>query len=297
MLLLGVPNLSEGRDERRIAGLRDAFAGYASLLDVHSDADHNRTVLTLGGSPEAVEASLLAGARAAVEAIDLRSHRGLHPRVGALDVCPVVWLGAEAREEAIEVAHEIADGIAEGLGVPVFLYGELAASEERRERAFFRDGGPEELARRLGEGELEPDLGPARLHPTAGATLVTARPPLVAFNVEIEAPGVEVASVIAGKLRETNGGLPGVRAIGLELGDRRLQVSVNVGDPYATPLARVVETVRELAEPHGARPVACELIGLAPEAALDGFPEWIEIRGFDPAQHLIERRVEGLDSR
>jgi glutamate formiminotransferase / 5-formyltetrahydrofolate cyclo-ligase len=147
------------------------------------------------------------------------------------------------------------------------------------------------LRRRLDSGELRPDLGPAELHPTAGATLVTARPPLAAFNLELEGAGMEATREIAAGLRESGGGRPGVRALGIDLGGGRTQVTTNVHDPIAVPLAMVVEHVSELAAARGARPVAGEIVGLVPEAFLEGLPEELPLTGFDPARHVIERRV------
>jgi glutamate formiminotransferase / 5-formyltetrahydrofolate cyclo-ligase len=292
-VLLAVPNVSEGRDEARIHAIEIAF-GPEALLDVHSDPAHNRTVLTLRGEPDELAGALLNGARATVELIDLRRHRGAHPRVGALDVCPVVWLTPTERDAALAEAHGIAALIADELEVPVFLYGPLAASEERRERAFFRRGGIEELARRMASGELEPDRGPRRPHPSAGATLVTARPPLAAFNVELDTPDVAIAGAIASALRESSGGLPGVRAIGLALDIERTQISTNVHDPVAVPLAEVIAEIRRLAEPHGASPVAAEVVGLVPEASLEGLSEELSLGEFDVTRQVIERRLASL---
>jgi glutamate formiminotransferase/glutamate formiminotransferase/formiminotetrahydrofolate cyclodeaminase len=285
---LAVPNVSEGRDADRISTLEAAFSDGARLLDRHSDADHDRTVFTLAG--EGLTDALLSGAAAAVEAIDMSTYEGVHPAVGALDVCPLVWLDGNDRDSAREAALAVADGIA-ALEVPVFLYGELAAAPERRERAFFRNGGLAELHLRMESGELEPDRGPSLPHPSAGATLVTARPPLAAFNVELDSGDLEVARAVAAGLRESGGGLPGVRAIGLVLGSGRGQVSTNVHDPLATPLAAVVERIRELAAPLGARPLEAELVGLLPQAAVAGYPQDVPIRGFDVALHTIEARL------
>jgi glutamate formiminotransferase len=288
--LLAVPNVSEGRDEARIAALEAAFSQGVDLLDRHSDADHNRTVLTLAGSGGPLREALVAGAEEAVETIDMAAHEGVHPAVGALDVCPVVWLDpaerGAARTEAIEVAAQIG-----GLGVPVFLYGELASSPGHSERAYFRNGGLAEIWLRMEAGELRPDFGPSLPHRSAGVTLVTARPPLAAFNVELDSGDVEIARAVAAGLRESGGGLPGVRAIGLPLSAGRAQVSVNVHDPLAVPLGRIVERVRDLARPLGAHPPEAELIGLVPEAALVAYPADVPIRGFDPARHVIERRL------
>ena len=288
--LLAVPNVSEGRDPARIAAMEVAFADGAALLDRHSDIDHNRTVFTLAADSSSLPESLFRGAERAVEAIDMTSHEGVHPAVGALDVCPVVWLDpaerAAARAEAVEVAERIG-----GLGVPVFLYGELASSPEHVERAYFRNGGLAELWLRMEGGELRPDHGPELPHRTAGVTLVTARPPLAAFNVELDSGDLDVARTVATGLRESGGGLPGVRAIGLPLSSGRTQVSANLHDPFAVPLRAVVERVRALAAPLGARPLEAELVGLVPEAALAGYPEDVPIRGFDLAAQTIERRL------
>jgi glutamate formiminotransferase len=291
--LLSVPNVSEGRDVERIGALAGAFSAGVALLDRHSDAEHNRTVLTLAGEPAALGAALAEGAAAAIEAVDMTAHTGLHPAVGALDVCPLVWAGPAEREAARAAAIEVAAAIG-ALGVPVFLYGELAASPDRAERAFFRNGGLAEHWLRMEGGELRPDRGPALPHRTAGATLVTARPPLAAFNLELDSGDVEVARAVAAGLRESGGGPPGVRAIGLALASGRSQVSTNVHDPVAVPLGEVVERARLLAAPLGARPVEAELIGLAPAAALAGYPADVPIRDFDPVRQALEPRLAAL---
>jgi glutamate formiminotransferase/glutamate formiminotransferase/formiminotetrahydrofolate cyclodeaminase len=291
-VLFSAPNFSEGRDIARISVIRAALADRpgVEILDRHSDRDHHRTVFTLGGERRHLVEALVAGAQAAIAEIDMTRHRGLHPCVGALDVCPLVFLAAGGRAAAERAALSVADAIGD-LGVPVFLYADLAASEDRRERSFFRNGGLEELGSRMADGELEPDRGPAVPHPTAGATLVTARPPLAAFNLELDTGDAVVAQRVATNLREAGGGLPGVRAIGLALENGRAQVSTNVHDPIAVPLAAVVERVRELAAVRGARPVEAELVGLAPAAALEGYPDDVPIRDFDPDRQLIERRL------
>lgn len=291
--LLSVPNVSEGRDPSRIGALERAFGSAAALLDRHSDPDHDRTVFTLAGQPAALLESLRRGAAEAVESIDMDAYAGVHPAIGALDVCPVVWLDGTAREAARELALAVAEAIG-SLGVPVFLYGELASGPEHAERAYFRNGGLAELWLRMEAGELRPDRGPELPHRSAGATLVTARPPLGAFNVELDTGDAEAARAVAAGLRESGGGPPGVRAIGLPLSGGRTQVSTNVHDPVAVPLGEVVERVRSLAVPLGARPVEAELIGLVPEAALAGYPADVPIRGFDPALQTIESRLASL---
>jgi glutamate formiminotransferase len=273
-----------------IQALESAFSSAVSLLDRHSDADHNRTVLTIAGEDGALRDALVRGAGAAAELIDMSAHEGLHPAVGALDVCPLVWIDAAGREAAHEVAVEVGEGIGE-LGVPVFFYGSLASGPDRVERAYFRNGGLAELWLRMEAGELAPDRGPGLPHRTAGVTLVTARPPLAAFNVELDSDDVETARSVAAGLRESGGGLAGVRAIGLALSSGRTQVSTNIQDPLAVPLGTVVRRVRELAAGLDARPVEAELVGLVPAGGMAGYPEDVPLRGFDPDTHVIERRL------
>ncbi len=229
-------------------------------------------------------------AAAATERIDLGTDRGVHPHVGAIDVVPVVYRSERQHGPACAEALTAAALIGDELAIPVFLYGELATRPEHAERAFLRAGGPAGLADRMAGGELVPDYGPREPHPTAGATLVAARPPLVAFNVDLVTADVEVARRIAASLRESGGGLPGVRAIGLYLDDRgRAQVSTNVHDHRAVPLREIVERVR--AETAVAE---AELVGLAPRAALEGFPADVPLRGFSPERHLVEEALEAV---
>jgi glutamate formiminotransferase / 5-formyltetrahydrofolate cyclo-ligase len=274
-VLLAVPNVSEGRDHDVLDAIGAAFtAGGARVLDRHADPDHHRAVFTLAAPAGALAGALVAGAHEVLARIDLTRHAGLHPHVGALDVAPVVYLDGARRGSACAEALVLGDRLGAELGVPVLLYGALGGG---RSRAELRRGGPAGLARRLRAGELRPDFGPAVPHPTAGATLVAARAPLVAFNVELAGGhGVEDARAIAARIREGGAeGLPGVRAIGLELAARGgvAQVSVNVEDHRAVPLARVVEAVAR-----HARIAEAELVGLAPSAAFAGFPESVAVR-------------------
>jgi glutamate formiminotransferase/glutamate formiminotransferase/formiminotetrahydrofolate cyclodeaminase len=275
-VLLAIPNVSEGRDLAAVADIGAAYLrGGARLLDTHTDRDHHRSVHTLAARPGVLADALVEGARTAVVRIDLRTERGMHPHVGALDVAPVVFLDEARRGAACAEALTVAERLGEEVGLPVFLYGLLA---EGRTRAFLRRGGLPELTRRIAAGELAPDFGPARPHPTAGAVLVAARPPLVAFNLELAPPATLAdAQAIAARIREGGAeGLPGVRALGLELTAQSAiaQVSTNVEDHRAVPLARLVAAVARRA------PVAaCELVGLAPAAAFDGFPDSMPIRG------------------
>jgi glutamate formiminotransferase len=281
-LLLAVPNVSEGRDEAVLDAIGDAFvAGGARLLDRHADPDHHRAVFTLAGERGALNAALESGARAAIERIDLTRHAGLHPNVGALDVAPVVYRTPGQRGAAVAEALALADDLGR-LGLPVFLYGALAGG---RARAELRRGGAEGLARRMAEG-LTPDFGPPTMHPTAGATLVAARPPLVAFNLELAPPATaDDARRVAVLLRESGPeGLPALRAIGLSLHAREdvAQVSCNVEDHEALPLAELLAAV----ERHAVVAEA-ELVGLAPEAAFAGWPERVPIRN----RATIEERL------
>lgn len=283
--LLAVPNVSEGRDGSALAAIGEAFAaGGARVLDVHADPDHHRAVFTLAGAPGQLAPAVLAGAREALARIDVSAHDGAHPRVGAVDVAPVVHLDGEARGAACAEALVLGDLLGRELDLPVLMYGALAGG---RTRAELRRGGADALGDRLRAGELHPDFGPADRHPTGGVVLVAARPPLVAFNLELAPPAsADDARRIAASIREGGpDGLVGVRALGLELAQRGIaQVSTNVEDPRATPLAVVVAAVRAHA------PVAAaELVGLAPAAAFDGFPDDVPIPGYDPARHLIER--------
>lgn len=273
-LLLTVPNVSEGRDAAVIAHIADAFASTgARLLDVHSDADHHRSVFTLAGDTNALVTGLVAGARACRELIDVTDERGSHPHVGALDVAPLVYLDDARRGPACAAALVAGEELGRA-GLPVFVYGELAGG---RSRAELRRGGLATLTERIAGGELRPDFGPPIPDPRTGVTLVGARPPLVAFNVELAPPATLAdARAIAARIREGGPqGLPGVRAIGIELAVRGVptaQVSANVEDHRATPLAQLVAAVAEHAGVSG-----CELVGLAPAAAFDGFPEDVPV--------------------
>jgi glutamate formiminotransferase/glutamate formiminotransferase/formiminotetrahydrofolate cyclodeaminase len=288
-LLIAVPNVSEGRDRQVLEHLEESV-GQARVLDVHVDPDHNRAVFTLAGRQGELAAGLVGLARAAVEHIDLRSHDGVHPHVGALDVMPIVWLDGERRGAAGAEALTAAALVGEDAELPVFLYGDLATRAEHTERAWLRRGGPDGLAARMEAGELTPDYGPPGMHPTAGAVLATARRPLVAFNVDLATDDVELAKSIAAELREASGGLPGVRTLGLYLAERgRAQVSTNVHDHLAVPLAEIVERVRARAPVAGA-----ELIGLAPRAAFEGFPDDVPLHGFSPERHILEEALAAL---
>jgi len=306
-VLLAVPNVSEGADVAKLARLAAAFAAPAQppaaagsapvrVLDVHSDADHNRSVFTLAGPPGALAGAVMNGAAVAVSDVAVvagdTEPAGQHPHVGALDVAPIVYLSDADRGAACAEALVLADRIGHELEVPVFLYGELTEDDHSaaRTRAQLRRGGVAKLAARMADREhpLAPDFGPAQPHPTAGACLVAARAPLVAFNIQLAPPAtLDDARALAGEIREgAAGGLPGVRAIAVLLRGSVPQVSTNVERPFELPLVEVLEAVRRRASVSSA-----EIVGLVPAAALAGFPEDVPLSGFDPQRHLLENAL------
>jgi glutamate formiminotransferase len=287
--LESVPNVSEGRDPAVIAAVGDAFAAHARLLDVHTDVDHNRSVFTLVGDETSLVEALLAGIGCACDRIDLTTHQGAHPRIGVSDVVPVVPIVPSDMERARTTALELGRRIGEELGLPVFLYGELAPD---RGPAFYRRGGPEELQRRIDSGEVAPDFGPARLDAARGGVIVGARRPLIAFNVNLVGANLEAAKAIARAIRERDGGFPGVRALGLDLPEAgHAQVSMNVEDWEAAALHEIVEAIEREAEAHGVEVAGAELVGLMPSgAAAAAAGAALRIDGFD-ASRLLELRL------
>ena len=283
--LESVPNFSEGRNQATVDAIGDALAAHARLLDIHADADHNRSVFTLVGSEDELGDALVAGIGVAVERIDLRQHDGAHPCIGAADVVPIVPLRPEDMERAQLAAATIGARIG-ALGLPVFLYAPPA-----RGPAFYRRGGRVALQERLRAGELAPDFGPPTLHESAGGVIVGARAPLIAFNVNLRgalSAAIEVAAVV----RERGGGFPGVRALGLDLPRAGLvQVSMNVEDWEAAALHEIVERIAAEAEARGAEVVGSELVGLMPAgAAAAAAGAVLRIVGFD-ASRVLELRL------
>lgn len=279
--LLAVPNVSEGRDRAAIDAIAEAFASTgARLLDVHADPAHHRSVYTLAGGPGELAPALAAGARGVLERVDLRTPRGAHPHVGALDVAPVVHLDRPSRGVACAEALVAADLLGE-LGLPVYLYGTLAGGRTRAELR--RPGALDAIA---------PDFGPPERSERSGAVLVAARPPLVAFNLVLAPPAQpDDARRIAALLREGGReGLPGVRALGIELSGGVAQVSTNVEDHEAVPLAELLAAVRRHAEVREA-----ELVGLAPEAAFGGWPEDVPLRNRRTVEDALAAARRGLE--
>jgi glutamate formiminotransferase / 5-formyltetrahydrofolate cyclo-ligase len=287
--LEAVPNFSEGRDRLTIDAIGEALADYARLLDVHSDADHNRSVYTVIGSGEELLAALLGAIAVARERIDLRRQEGAHPRIGAADIVPIVPIRPEDAEQARETALELGRRVGEELALPVFLYGDLTPGVGP---AFFRRGGPAELQRRLDAGELAPDFGPSRLDERAGGVLVGSRPPLIAFNVNLGGDDLEGAREVARAVRERGGGFPGVRALGLRLPQAgHVQVSLNIEDWRAAPLHEVVAAVEREAHGRGLEVTGSELVGLLPAgAAVAAAGSLLRVAGLD-ASHVLELRL------
>jgi glutamate formiminotransferase len=289
-VLEAVPNVSEGRDRAVVDAIGDAFATSAQLLDVHADSDHNRSVFTLAAARDALIEALVAGAARAIELIDLRRHEGVHPRIGVVDVVPLVPLRPEDLAEAIAAAGDTARRLGEELGLSVFLYGEGATG---RRPVFFRRGGLAELERRLSSGELAPDYGPPRLDPRYGATLVGARQPLVAYNVVLDTDDVEVARRVAARVRESSGGMPGVQAIGLCLPEAaQVQVSMNVVDLDLSALHEVYRRVEREAIDVGVEVAGGELVGLVPERVLQAArAAGADVPGVDETR-VLERALQ-----
>jgi len=283
--LEAVPNFSEGRDAATIDAVAAALGTHARVLDVHADPDHNRSVFTLVGGDAELVAALVAGVEVARERIDLRTHEGAHPRIGAADVLPLVPLRPEDMPRARAAAAVLAERVGE-LGLPVFVY-----APPDRGPAFYRRGGTEELQRRLDAGELAPDFGPARLDASAGAVIVGARGPLIAFNVNLRG-SLDDARAIAATVRERDGGFPGVRALGLALPRAGLvQVSMNVEDWQAAPLHDIVARIAAEAEARGVEVAGSELVGLMPAgAAASAAAASLRIDGFDESR-IIELRL------
>jgi glutamate formiminotransferase len=287
--LEAVPNFSEGRDRATIEAIGEALSEHARLLDVHSDEDHNRSVYTLVGSEEELVAALLGGIGCASERIDLTRHEGAHPCIGAADVVPIVPIRETDAERARSAALELGRRVGEDLRLPVFLYADLAPG---RGPAFFRRGGPAELQRRLDGGELASDFGPVRLDERAGGVIVGARPPLIAFNVDLAGDDLDAAREIARAVRERDGGFPGVRALGLRLPRAgHVQVSLNVEDWRVSPLHEVVAAVQRETTTRGLRVTGSELVGLLPAgAAAAAAGSVLGVADLDPSR-VLELRL------
>jgi glutamate formiminotransferase len=284
-----VPNLSEGQRTEvmeRLAAAADGAAG-AWLLHRTSDIDHGRTVLTVAGDRPGVRSSMEAVVAAAIEWIDLRRHQGAHPRIGAVDVVPFVPLEGSSMATTVELARAFAATVAERHDLPVYLYAEAATNAARRVLADIRRPGSQDLATWMATPEGRPDYGPRRPHPSAGATVVGARPVLIAWNIQLETADVRLAKRIAGRIRERGGGLPGVQALGFYLAAEGIaQVSMNVLDHVRTPLWMIWERVTDQAKAEGVAIRDSELIGLVPRHALMEVADHVGIRAPEEARLL-----------
>jgi glutamate formiminotransferase len=289
-----VPNVSEGRSPEVIGACRDAIArAGVFLLDTSTDWDHHRSVFTFVGDADSIRRGILALAETALPLIDLRRHTGVHPRLGAVDVVPIVPLDAVSMADCVALARDVAAEVAERHALPVYLYGEAATAEARRRLEHVRGGGFEDLPARLGDPAWTPDFGPSRVHPTAGASIIGARGILVAYNVNLASNRIDVARRIARSVRESSGGLPHVKALGLHLAHRDLaQVSMNLTRPAETSILMAFDAVRDAAAAEGVNILESEIVGLVPRSALsDEVARAIQLRPQD-RDRIIEARME-----
>ncbi len=289
-----VPNFSEGRNLEKIESIVQPFRVRAGvkLLDYQRDEDHNRCVVTVVGEPEPLKAAVLEAMAAAIAAIDLRLHKGQHPRMGAVDVVPFIPVRGVTMPEAVALSRQVAEAAARKFGLPVFLYEESATAAHRRNLADVRKGQFEGMPEKLRRPEWQPDFGPAELHPSAGATAIGARMPLVAYNVNLGTADLEIANDIARKIRHLSGGLRYCKALGIDLKDRGIvQVSINMTDYTRTALYRVFELIRIEARRWGVPVVGSEIVGLVPMGALiDTAAYYLQLENFKTEQ-VLESRI------
>ena len=289
-----VPNFSEGRDLKKIEKIVEPFRGQASvkLLDYQNDEDHNRAVVTVVGEPEALKTAMVESMGVAIELIDMNSHQGQHPRMGAIDVVPFIPVKNVSVEEAVEISKAAAQEAASQYGLPIFLYEQSSSRPERQNLAAIRKGQFEAMAEKLARPEWVPDFGPHQIHPTAGVTAMGARMPLVAYNVNLDTSEIEIADAIAKKVRHISGGLRYCKGIGIELKDRGIvQVSMNMTDYTKTALYRVFEMIRMEARRYGVNVVGSEVIGLVPmEALIDTAAYYLGLEDFSMEQ-VLEYRI------
>ena len=287
-----IPNISEGRRPDVVARLVEQVRRTGvRVLDHSSDASHNRSVLTLAGDAASLKAGILALFAGALEAIDLRTHAGEHPRLGAVDVVPFVPIEGVTMAECVALAREVGAAVAERFGVPVYLYEEASDNPARKNLEDIRRGEFEGLAAKMTQPGWTPDFGPASPHPSAGASVVGARMPLIAYNINLNTDRVDVAKKIAAAIRHSSGGLRYVKAMGVKVEGRNLaQVSMNLTNHEKTPMFRVFELVKREAERYGVTVLESEIVGLVPSAALTSAAEfYLQLQGFSTAQVLEEK--------
>lgn len=291
-----VPNFSEGRDIEKIEKIVQPFRGRegVKLLDYQRDEDHNRCVVTVVGEPEPLETAVLEAMEAAIAAIDMRTHRGQHPRMGAVDVVPFIPVRGVAMPEAIALSRQVAEAAAQRLNLPIFLYEESATAAHRRNLADVRKGQFEGMAEKIRQPGWTPDFGPDEIHPSAGVTAMGARMPLVAYNVNLGTANIGIANDIARKIRHLSGGLRYCKALGIDLKDRGIvQVSINMTDYTRTALYRVFELIRIEARRWGVPIVGSEIVGLVPMGALiDTAAYYLQLENFKTEQVLESRIYE-----
>lgn len=294
-IIESIPNISEGRNKDIIEACVDQIRTTAgcTLMDYSSDASHNRSVITYMGSPEGVEEASVKLVKKAVELIDLTKHKGEHPRMGAVDVMPFVPIKGVTVEDCIKLSKRVGERILKEADVPVFYYEQSTDKEHRKNLAKIRKGQFEGMAEKVLEPEWEPDLGGRRIHPTAGVIAVGARPPLIAYNINLNTNDLELASSIAKEIRESSGGLPCVKSIGIMIEERDMaQVSINMTDYTRTPLHLVTELVKEKAAKMGVEVIGTEVIGLCPmRALLDVAEYYLKIEKFNPEVQVIENHL------
>jgi len=295
-IIESVPNFSEGRELEKIETIVNSFRGKegVKLLDYRRDKDHNRLVVTVVGEPDPLKIALIEALGSAIEVIDLRKHKGQHPRMGAIDVVPFIPVKNVSMTEAVDFSIKVAEEVSEKYNLPVFLYEESAIRPERRNLADIRKGQFEAMADKITQPEWKPDFGPQKIHPTAGVTAVGARMPLVAFNVNLETNNLTIANDIAKKVRYISGGLPYCKGIGVELKERGIvQVSMNMTDYTKTALYRSFELIKIEAKKFGVNIVGSEIIGLVPmEALIDTAVYYLGIENFSMEQVLEARIME-----
>ncbi len=289
-----VPNFSEGRNSENIEKIVAPFRGKkgVKLLDYQTDEDHNRMVVTVVGEPHALKTAVIAAMGAAIDVIDMRTHRGQHPRMGATDVVPFIPVTNISKEEAIAFSKEVAKEASEKYALPIFLYEQSASQPQRQNLANIRKGQFEGMAAKIKQPEWKPDFGPAKIHPTAGVTAMGARMPLVAYNVNLDTSNIEIANEIAKKVRHISGGLRYCKGIGIELKDRGLvQVSMNMTDYTRTALYRAFELIRVEARRYGINVIGSEIVGLVPmEALIDTAAYYLGLEDFSMEQ-VLESRI------
>jgi glutamate formiminotransferase len=293
MLIESVPNISEGRRPEVVARIADRLRAIPGVrvLDVQSDAAHHRSVLTLAADRAPMKEAILRLYEDSLAAIDLRSHQGEHPRLGAVDVCPFIPIESATMADCVELAREVGVAVAERFQLPVYLYEEAAANSTRRNLEDIRRGEFEGLGDKLAKAEWQPDFGPARPHPTGGATVIGARMPLIAYNINLATDRLDVAKKIAATIRMSSGGFRFVKAMGIALDDRGIvQVSMNLTNYEKTPIFRVFEVVKREAARYGVNVLESEVVGLVPSAALTAAAEfYLQLEGFKSDQVLETR--------